>query len=73
MLLGFEFIYINKRVILTRHKSSIHNIIFKYCISIILTDIIICSVCKTLYLYVSSVYTVMWHDISMPFLWQSNL
>ena len=43
----------------------LYHIIFKYVISITLTDIITCSVCKTLYLYVSSVYTVMWHDIIM--------
>ena len=85
MLLDYEIVYINESVILTRHKSSIHNIlnteivsicyniiiqlyhiIFKYCRSIILTDIIICYVCKTLYLYVSSVYTVIWHAIIMP-------
>ena len=92
MLLGFEIVYINKCVILTRHKSAIHNIliteilsicyniilhlyhtIFKYCVSIILTDIIICSICKTLYVYVSSVYTVMWYAILCPLLCQSIL
>ena len=85
MLLDFEFFYMNKSVILIRHKSSIPNmlnteilyicyniiiqlyhVIFKYCIPIILTDIIICYVCTTLYLYVSSVHTVIWYAIIMP-------
>ena len=44
----------------------LYHIIFKYGISIILTDIIIISVCKTLYVYVSSVYTVMWYAIFLP-------
>ena len=34
MLLGFEFGYIHKRVILTRHKSSIHNILITEILSI---------------------------------------
>ena len=41
----------------------LNHIIFKYFISIILTDIIIGFVCKTLYLYVSSVNTVMWYAL----------
>ena len=47
-------------------RLLLYYIIFNYFISIILTYIIICFVCKTLYLYVSSVYTVMWYAISMP-------
>ena len=47
-------------------RLLLYYIIFNYFISIILIDIIICFVCKTLYLYVSSVYTVMWYAISMP-------
>ena len=47
-------------------RLLLYYIIFNYFISIILTYIIICFVCKTLYLYVYSVYTVMWYAISMP-------
>ena len=52
--------------LLTNNIIQLYHVIFKYYISIIFKDIIICSVCKTLYLYVSSVYTVMWHAIIMP-------
>ena len=47
-------------------RLLLYHIIFKYFISIILTNIIICFVCKTLYLYVYSVYTVMWYAMFMP-------
>ena len=63
--------YININLInslLTNNIIQLYHVIFKYYISIIILfkDIIICSICKTLYLYVSSVYTVMWHAIIMP-------
>ena len=65
----YTIMYINTNLInslLTNNIIQLYHVIFKYYISIIFKDIIICSICKTLYLYVSSVYTVMWHAIIMP-------
>ena len=65
----YTIMYINTSLInslLTNNIIQLYHVIFKYYISSIFKDIIICSVCKTLYLYVSSAYTVMWHAIIMP-------